>query len=290
VLISNIIGGLGNQMFQYALGRAVSLRTNSEFKIDIQDFDGYFRKFELGVFNVQIKLATRDEVNKVKYRDPSFVEGIWREIRKKGRPKGLFFIKEKSFNFDCRVLDIHNSAYFFGYWQSQRYFLEIREILLDEFTPKKTLSKESELFVKKIGAEEAISVHIRRGDYVSNPSANEFHGTCDLDYYKKAVLEMEKDVPSGHFFVFSDDLSWARENLTFIKNKTFVDLGSALPDYEEMILMSQCQHNIIANSSFSWWGAWLNENPKKKVIAPKKWFVDSSIDMQDLIPAEWLRF
>jgi len=211
VLISNVIGGLGNQMFQYALGRAASLREADEFKLDIYDFEGYFREFELDVFNTQIKFATIDEVNNLKYREAGFLEGYWREIRKKGKPRSASFIKENGFGFDPRVLEIQSDAYFFGYWQSQNYFLGIRETLLAEFSPKNDLSKESELYIKKMDVGEAISIHIRRGDYIDDPSANKCHGTCDLSYYKKAVLEMERNVSNVHYFIFSD-VMWFNES------------------------------------------------------------------------------
>ena len=135
----------------------------------------------------------------------------------------------------------------------------------------------------------AVSLHIRRGDYVSNPVTNNYHGTCSLAYYKKAVLLLKEKIENPSFFIFSDDLLWARENLDFINDMTFIDLDKSIPDHEEMHLMSQCKHNIIANSSFSWWGAWLNENSDKIVIAPKKWFSDNTINTEDLIPAKWMR-
>jgi len=144
-------------------------------------------------------------------------------------------------------------------------------------------------FAQQILAKESISLHIRRGDYVSNVYTNSVHGTCSLDYYQQAVTLLESKLNNPHFFIFSDDLAWAKEHLSFIENVTFVELDVNIPDHDEMFLMSQCLHHIIANSSFSWWGAWLNKNLDKIVIAPKRWFIDETYNTSDLIPDAWIR-
>jgi hypothetical protein len=130
---------------------------------------------------------------------------------------------------------------------------------------------------------------VRRGDYVTSPKTNSVHGTCSLEYYYDSFNLIEKQHKNSHYFIFSDDIEWCKQNLEFIKNKTFIELSANERDHEEMYLMSQCKHNIIANSSFSWWGAWLNQNPDKMVIAPKKWFHDQQINTNDLIPDTWIR-
>jgi hypothetical protein len=152
------------------------------------------------------------------------------------------------------------------------------------------MSSPNEEMAHRIGGEEsAVSIHVRRGDYVSDAGTNRFHGTCSVDYYHDAVDRISGFAPASHFFVFSDGIDWAKENLRLRQPVTYVDFNDGEKNYEDLRLMSLCKHHIIANSSFSWWGAWLNPNPDKIVIAPKKWFNDPSINTDDLIPNSWLR-
>jgi len=230
-----------------------------------------------------------EEVNALKYKQESLVAKVLRKLRKKPIPLSNYYYKEPHYNFDANVYDSKGASYFEGYWQSEKYFLEYREQLLQEFILKKELSNQSKAYRKKILSTASISLHIRRGDYVTNAHTNSVHGTCSMIYYRTSVEEIKSQIIDAHFFIFSDDLVWAKENLNSIENITFIDLAKDVPDHEEMILMSLCKHNIIANSSFSWWGAWLNQNNKKIVIAPKQWFTDTSINTNDLIPSSWTR-
>ena len=198
------------------------------------------------------------------------------------------YYKERHFHYDPDLNKANQDLYLDGYWQSEKYFVSYRDDLLKAFTLKADLHEQTLRYRKMIEESKAVSLHIRRGDYISNPHTNSVHGTCSLEYYKKAVNQITKRVKNPHFYIFSDDLAWTKENLSFIKVVTFVELDEKIPDHEEMYLMSWCQHNIIANSSFSWWGAWLNQNPHKTVIAPKKWFNDTTINTNDLIPEDWL--
>ena len=177
--------------------------------------------------------------------------------------------------------------YFDGYWQSEKYFIDHREALLDIFTLSKEISHQSKAYLQGITKSNSISLHIMRGDYVSNESTNKIHGTCDVEYYQQAFSKIKETHDNAHFFVFSDDLDWAKDNLGFIDKITYIELAEDIPDHEEMFLMSQCNHNIIANSSFSWWGAWLNQHINKIIIAPKNWFRVDIHDTKDLTPADW---
>ena len=147
----------------------------------------------------------------------------------------------------------------------------------------------SRLDTLPILAVNSVSIHVRRGDYLTNPVTFQTHGLCDIDYYKKAIDEILDLVDKPHFFIFSDDQSWAKSNIIFGAPTDYVMHNNSLKNYEDLRLMSYCRHHIIANSSFSWWGAWLGNNPEKIVIAPKKWFNDPKIDTTDLIPDTWLR-
>jgi hypothetical protein len=135
---------------------------------------------------------------------------------------------------------------------------------------------------------ESVSLHIRRGDFVSNRKTNEIHGVLPLEYYYEAIRLITNQVRNPEFFIFSDDIPWVRENLLVPKKVNFVEHPTSNRDYEDLILMSNCKHHIIANSSFSWWGAWLSQNPVKRVIAPREWY-RIVIDTRDLLPEEWIK-
>jgi len=289
MIIVNLIGGLGNQMFQYACGRAVAEHTGQKLKLDITGFKDYkLRKYSLDCFNISAEFATEKEIKLYKEGRLWFINYFSKKILKRELIKNKRFIKEKHFHFDPTILNLKGNCYLFGYWQSEKYFIDIKDIILKEFTLKRPLSQSAKEYENIILSSQSVSIHVRRGDYVNNPITNSYHGVCDISYYEKAVDIIYKKVENPKFFIFSDDLSWVKENFKFLKNSLFVELKNA-PDYEEMFLMSRCKHNIIANSSFSWWGAWLNQNPNKIVIAPKEWFKDNSINTNDLIPLSWIR-
>ncbi len=268
MIIVHVIGGLGNQLFQYAFGYALSQSKNESLILDVSSFEAYQRAYELDLFNIDATIATQDELQNL-------------------IPKSHIYI-EPQFNFNKEVFSLRDVRYFKGYWQSEKYFVKYREDILKKITPRDEIQKHSKSYLKLITETESVSLHIRRGDYVTNALTNSVHGTCSLDYYKKAVSALEEKTNNPHFYIFSDDLDWAKNNITFIKNITFVELVEEVPDYDEMLLMSRCNHNIIANSSFSWWGAWLNQNNNKIVIAPKRWFLDTSLNTIDLIPESWI--
>ena len=289
MVIVSISGGLGNQMFQYAFSYSISQKTHKVTKLDINNFQtSNLRKYELELFNISTHLISKAEAETLKFKNESVLGKILRQCKITKRPLSDMYYKEPHFNFDKNVYLLEEDVYFKGYWQSEKYFHEYKENLIKQFTLKNELHLESQQYQKMIKKKESISLHIRHGDYVTNKHTNNVHGICSLDYYKNSVSTIEKKIKNAHFFIFSDDLNWAKENLNFIKNITFIELSKNIPDHEEMYLMSQCKHNIIANSSFSWWGAWLNPNDKKMVIAPKKWFNDTSINTSDLIPEGWL--
>ncbi len=269
MIIVNIIGGLGNQMFQYAMGRSLAIKSKQKLKLDLAAFENYpLRNFELDVFNIDPEIASKEEINQLKENKLNFTE--------------------KYFHFDSEILGLDQSTFLVGYWQSEKYFINYKDIILKEFILKNELSHQSSQFQKAIESTISVSLHIRRGDYITNPTTNSFHGACSLEYYKNAVSLIVNRVDKPQFFIFSDDLDWAKENLNFIEKITFIKLNENIPDHEEMYLMSQCKHNIIANSSFSWWGAWLNQNVDKIVIAPEKWFLDETMNTKDLIPDTWI--
>ena len=288
MIIVNIIGGLGNQMFQYACGYALASKYKTTLKIDTTGFRQYtLREYALDRFKIHVSHATEEEVRHLKFQSTSYIKRVYYRLSGKKMEYASTYYKEPGFEYQEIPFNGDEDIYLDGYWQSEKYFSDYRDDLLKMFTLKEKLHEQTEQYQKRIEETEAVSLHIRRGDYVSNPHTNSVHGTCPLEYYENAVKQITERVENPHFYIFSDDLVWAKENITFIKDITFVELDDMIPDHEEMYLMSRCRHNIIANSSFSWWGAWLNKNPQKIVIAPRQWFQVDDFDTRDLLPSDW---
>ena len=271
MVIVKVLGGLGNQMFQYAVAKAVAYKRGDIFKLDITGFKTckLHKGYRLNLLNIEENIADDDEIKKLKGYD-----GILRKILNRvgielSRPSSYYQEREITV-FDSNIFNYKDSIYLDGYWQNEEYFIDIRNILLKQFVPKNDLSETAKNFLRKIKATNSVSLHVRRGDYIRNPKALEVHGVCSIEYYKKAVNLIYSKVRNPVFFVFSDDMEWCRKNLHFLKKVTFVE-GTG-NEIEDVYLMKNCKHNIIANSTFSWWGAWLNENKGNIVVAPKKWF------------------
>jgi hypothetical protein len=198
------------------------------------------------------------------------------------------FYEKNAFIYDPAFFDIGRNVNIFGYFQSEKYFKFIRKDILNIFKFKGASDPNYLEVVRKIQASNSVSVHIRRGDYVLNKTANAFHGVLSIAYYKKALNHIKANVAKPKIFLFSDDPEWVRKNFSFIGRFDLVDFNRGELSYRDMELMSLCKHNIIANSSFSWWGAWLNLNKDKIVIAPKKWLRDESVPLNDIIPESWV--
>jgi hypothetical protein len=293
VIIVNVNGGLGNQMFQYALGRALSLSKKTKLRlyvkevIDKDDHNG----FELdNVFNISASIATNKDRKLVLGSRSSHKLIKLLRSKKLDFLRGGKYIVEKSFNYQSDVFDISDNIFIRGFWQSEKYFLEYRNTILQEFSFKSKLSEKNLAIKKQVQSCISVSIHVRRGDYISNPSANKVHGVLSEDYYKRAIDKL--DIDGALFVFFSDDANWVKNYLAPIilnsDNFIVVDHNHANESYNDMRLMSLCEHNIIANSSFSWWGAWLNTNPNKIVIAPKNWFAIDK-NTSDLIPQRWIQ-
>lgn len=283
--IVRIKSGLGNQMFQYAFYRKL-LSNNNNVKLDIstinknKDHNGY----ELNkIFNVVEFVATDEEI--IKYSDDK--NDLLSRLRKK-----IFGIKKthyipKKFSFEKEYLQIDN-VLLDGYWQSEKYFKDISSIIRNDFIFKNKLDEKNKNMIDKITNTNSVSIHIRRGDYLSPQYIKKFGQSCPISYYKKAIDYIKKTNNKCKFFVFSDDIEWTRKTLLG-DEFTFIDWNTKQKSYIDMQLMSNCKHNIIANSSFSWWAAWLNNNSQKIVVAPKIWFRDNQ-DYRDVLPEDWIKF
>jgi hypothetical protein len=280
------MGGLGNQMFQYAAGRRLAYFHNTDLFLDVTWFSSQaLRKYELDVFKINAAIARLDFQKNVSF---SRKDRVRLGIRKLFTGETVIqYVKEESFNFHEKVLSLPDNSYLDGYWQSEKYFAEIADSICKELSFVNQPSKINKKLLDDIKSSNSVSLHVRRGDYISNPKNMEIHGVLGAEYYRESLNLINENVIEPEIFVFSDDIVWAKENLIMDLPVHFIDQNRAENDHEDLRLMSNCKHHIIANSSFSWWGAWLSTNPKKFVIAPKKWFNLSNKNIKDLIPASW---
>ena len=285
MVVSRLIGGLGNQMFQYAAGRSLAVANGCDFQLDVSGYKDYtlHNGFELDLFNIHATVATDEEISSLVSVQSRFSRFMSTRL---GLSNQSHFV-EKSFSFDRDIFNIRHSVYIDGYWQSYKYFESIALPLRTEFTPKNPLSDLNFCIAQQISKVNAVSLHIRRGDYISNPVTNKVHGFLGIRYYEDAIRMILNKVSDPCFFVFSDDMDWARDNFQFISDVTFIEHNRGKKSYEDMRLMSLCKHHIVANSSFSWWGAWLGQNPNKIVLYPERWFVKNDRDTSALFPLEW---
>lgn len=285
--IVRIMGGLGNQMFQYAFGRAIGHET----LFDLSWFDDLNvrsqstpRSCELQKFNLKLSVASKNEIDILLTNNR--LTKFLKYIRK------LFHcpyykikqIQEPDLCFHKDLMHISGNVYYTGYFQSEKYFWHIREQLLQDFSLQVQMNKENIELLKQILSCNAVSLHVRRGDYVN---LQHIYYVNDLKYYNNAISYLVSKEKNIHFFLFSDDMDWVKKNLIIPYPTTYVDVNDSNMAVFDMELMKHCKHNIIANSTFSWWGAWLNENPNKIVIAPQYWYSNGM--KTDIIPAKWIK-
>ncbi len=287
MIIVKLIGGLGNQLFQYALAKKIALSNNEDVLLDITAFEKYkLHKYSLQFFNIDENFAKNEDIELFFPKNKNIFKRIRYKIKKIILKPQI--IKETNSN-NLVFNKISKYSYFDGYWQSEKYFHDIRKELLEDLSITIPLKGKNLNIANKIKSTNSISLHIRRADYVTNLKTFNIHGICDLEYYQSAINYMKSKVKNIVIFVFSDDIKWAKENLKTDLEIVFVDHNNADTNYEDLRLMSLCKHNIIANSSFSWWGAWLNQNPGKIVIAPKKWFATNKRDYSEIVPKTWIK-
>jgi hypothetical protein len=276
MIITKLSGGLGNQMFQYAAGATLASKLKTENYLDLSWFDLIKgradvaqRTYELDQFGIiPLELGLKQRAI-LRVRSPI-----------------VFAEKKQGYNPDLWHLE--GNVLLDGYWQSYKYLEDNRDKILRIFSFPEVISDKNRRLLEHIKTVGSISLHIRRGDYVHIKKTNKIHGLLSLEYYHQAVDLLLKNIRNPHIFIFSDDLVWAKNNLklnmpiTFVSNQ--LDRG-----VEDMRLMAACKYNIVANSSFSWWGAWLNQSPDKRIIAPKHWFRTADLKNPDLIPDKWIR-
>ena len=290
MIIIEIKGGLGNQMFQYAVGKHLSLKRGVELKLDLrylqekqEEAEHIKRDFELNKFNIKAEIATEADLKIVEERKSKFdflLPYYKRNI-----------VKDKTKKFDKKIFLTSDNSLLKGYWQSEKYFQAVESVLRQDFIFEKEDNDEYFLQIKnKIETTNSVGIHFRRGDYVTNHTTNKHHGVCSLEYYRKAMQTIASKIEYPEFFIFSDEIQWVKNNLKTDFPVHFIE-NSCEELHSDFRLMSSCKHNIIANSSYSWWAAWLNTNKEKIVIAPQKWFATQRLQSKtkDLIPHEWIK-
>jgi hypothetical protein len=296
MVIIKLCGGLGNQMFQYAVGRAITYRYDMKLKLDISAYrNDPIRTYRLKYLNIIENFATKEDIKSLIPGKKQITRWIAYQYKKRFYPfyrRPIIIERGNSTLFDPEILKIKNSTYLIGYWQSEKYFVDIAEIIRKEFSLRNKMNEHNEKIYNEILSENGISLHIRRGDYATNPEALKNHGILALDYYYNAMRIIEEKVKNPIIYVFSDDITWVKNNLKINLPLRFMDHKGSELDYEVLHLISACKHHIIANSSFSWWGAWLSIYPSKIVIVPEQWFSIKEMERRrdmDIIPDNWIK-
>ena len=295
MIVVKLMGGLGNQMFQYALGKSLAMRYPKALFFDDSFFNKHNdfadipkRELQLNHFNFDWEVIDSDTLRKFYHPNP-FQKHILNKIKKFSKTVYI----ENGLQFHNDVLNVGSATVFDGYWQNERYFSEFEELIRQDFIFK-TLPNYASLEIKAdiVKKDNSVSVHVRRGDYISSDKINALYGTCSLDYFYKAMNMMEVKLKDPHFYFFSDDTDWVEKNLQInYPRSTIISHNKGIDSWQDMMLMSSCENHVISNSSFSWWGAWLNPRLDKIIIAPYKWFNDEGLNTQSqyIVPKSWIR-
>lgn len=253
---------------------------HTTLKLDIENYKtDKRREYCLHQFNIQEVFCTSF--------DKSIIKGKERISQLLNKKETGSIYTEQSLSFDKKVMKLGNNIYLDGYWGNEKYFTPIENIIRTEFTVRLPPSGMNEMYLKKIRSANSVAIHVRRGDYLTNKETNAFHGVCSIAYYQQAILQLSAKLSDPYFFIFSDDMPWVKENLVINQFPVdYIEHNSNFA-YEDLRLMYSCRHNIIANSSFSWWGAWLNNHPGKIVIAPEKW--NNIPGNKTELPDQWIQ-
>lgn len=291
-IIAQLQGGLGNQLFQYATARALAHRHQSALLLD----HGWFAKTYDDVTPRELLLSSLNTKGALIAFEPPLKrpKRILRILQKLWPINPFIYSERTPYRFDPQLFKVpafkSQNLYLMGYWQSYRYFESIKTILQAEINPAAPLAPHYQNYLDQIKKSNSAMIHVRRGDYIHLASAAKVHGFIGLEYYKKGMgILLEKNL-NIHFFIFSDDPEWVRKNLPHQNRMTFIEsLESNDAVIQELELMTHCQHHLIANSSLSWWGAWLAKNEDNLVICPSNWTNDLTMSWDDLLPVHWQR-
>ena len=288
MVIVRLNGGLGNQMFQYAAGRALADRLGTELLLDTRAFvhalslQAYTRRaYALAPFTLRARVATATDLKNW----PVWVMELGIRLR---LVRTLFrrWHFEPAITYDPSMLTLHEPICLVGYWQSERYFIDIADKLRADFALAQPMSGDNAKLLDLARSAGSVGLHVRRGDFANLKYATQVHGLCSIDYYRRAIGIVRKRCPECHFLVFSDDPQWARAELPLDRSAVFVAGNEERPE-QDMALMRACKHHITANSSFSWWASWLGNSPDQIVIAPTPWYASPKLDARDLAVPRW---
>jgi hypothetical protein len=284
MIIVRVTGGLGNQLFQYAAGYALSARLGVDLKLDLSAYtqEG-MRQFQLDKFHTSIHPATKQET--VPFTGLSLLQRAYYRLRP---PYRRPVYKQPGFGYDPHFSQAGDGRYLKGYWQSWKFFEPVSGQLRNLYRLREEHTREVTAFAESLRRRETVSVHIRRGDY-NNPEALAYHGLLSAAYYNAALQKIKTMHPGAEILFFSDDIEWVRAHVQTDLPHRFVTGILTRTALEDFHLMQHCMHHIIANSSFSWWAAWLNPHREKTVIAPQAWFSTTKNDTRDILPPAWIR-
>lgn len=296
MIVVKLMGGLGNQMFQYAFAKSLAIKNNTSLKIDLtflldrtprENF--VFRDYDLDIFNIEADFINESELANFKAKkSPSFIDRLFSRTIE---PETIF-LDEQNFHFDAANIVSGTNIYMNGYWQTEKYFQDIEAQIRKDFTFKYVFNEIENELNNQILHTNSVCVNFRRTDFVDLKSSADTHGLTEMAYYQNAVELVGKKIDNTHFYIFSDDIDWCKENVKIDFPVIFVDhvyKGFKFSAYLQ--LMKNCKHFIIPNSTFAWWAAWLSENEDKLVIAPQKWFKDQVLQSQteDILPRKWIK-
>ncbi len=276
MLIVKLHYGLGNQLFQYALGRSLSIKKGVPFFLDVhfykaqQENQEHPRLYQLNQFNVEENIISDNDVSSV--INPDFWQRRGTNVESLIKP---YFkrriVYERDLSYDKNIWDVEDDVYLAGYWQDLRYFSDVEEVIRKDFLFKNEAKGENKKMLDRVHNVESVGIHVRRGDYLTDEKTIELAGVADLTYYKQAVSFMNAKLTNPQYFVFSDDPEWVRKHFDIEVPFELVEVNGQAKGYEDLRLLSHCAHQVISNSSFGWWGGWLNINPDKMVVTPKVW-------------------
>jgi hypothetical protein len=297
MIIVKLQGGLGNQMFQYALARSLAERNNDRFILDAALLldrtprEGFvYRNYDLGIFRLKAEFTLLSKLAFI-FPIPVFYVGLSTVLSRFKKSIGMQkYVKENKPGFVPEILDEKGNIYLDGYWQSEKYFKNAEQAIRRDFSFLNEFPPEIRILADEIKKENSICLNVRRGDYVTVESSIKTHGFIGTDYYSKGIDLIASKIQNPHFYVFSDEIEWCMDNLKINYPHTFVTHNYAGEKFEYYLhLMSLCKHFLIPNSTFAWWAAWLASHENKMVFVPKEWFKDQSFDSSDIIPANWVR-
>jgi hypothetical protein len=296
MIVVKLAGGLGNQMFQYAAGRFLAEKHNTQLKLDTSFLldrkprkNFIYRDYDLDIFNIQVSFASANEILSFgKFRTLGRLTYVVKQrLFNKQYP---VYVRENPYRFDPKFFHIPSNAYIEGYWQSECYFKPITNIIRRDFSFYKPLDRLGREMAQQVSMVNSVCLNVRRGDYVSIKATNKHHGVCEKDYFHRGISFIADKIEKPHYFIFSDDVEWCRDNLVFDYPHTIVENKYAGFKFgQKLQLMTMCKHFIIANSSFAWWAAWLCSHSEKIVIAPLNWYRNPRMNTQYLIPNSWVR-